>query len=71
MFENAPRWELRHVLCDCEVCVDLKECLGDGGAGVAGGHHPLQAWIIVKERSERLGTQRERITVGGYVPDGV
>jgi hypothetical protein len=43
MFRNAPRWELRDVLCNCKVCEDLKERLGDDGAGVEGGQDPLRA----------------------------
>ena len=59
---DAPRCILRHILCDVEVSEDLKRRLRKRwDAGIAG-RHPLQAWITVKERSERLGKQHERIT---------
>jgi hypothetical protein len=47
---NTPRWGVRHVLCNGEVSVDLREHLGDGGSKVAGRHHPLQACTAIKER---------------------
>ena len=47
---DAPRWILRHILCDVKVGEDLKRSFRkQWDVGIAGGHS-LQAWITVKER---------------------
>ena len=71
--ENAPSWELRHILSGREVGIDLKERLCEYGARGCQEDHPLQAWITIKERKVRTSRKapRENNKGGGYMPDGV
>jgi hypothetical protein len=72
MFENVPRWELRDVLCDGEVCEDLKEPFRRRWSG---GSRRTAPTAGLDRRQRKVRTLRyaaqEDNEVGGYVPDGV